>query len=210
MQIIMNEQVAQSVIEVLSDKYARKIIFATTATARSTEEVSIETKIPISTCYRRIHSMVKFGLLVVDRTILTDDGRKYETYKSAIKDARVKMEAGKVTVEATLNTDSAGRLYNNWMKMKDTVGEQKFAEASLNDQGIETLNVEELIPKSLNAVLRDCDVCHDQYVLCRTYNERSAGVEKFVCLQCENKRKPLVKEAVFSSSSSSKLPTLSV
>ena len=47
-----------------------------------------ECKISISTVYRRVHELEEAGLLVVHDSIVTDDGKKYNPYKSNIKSVK--------------------------------------------------------------------------------------------------------------------------
>jgi hypothetical protein len=195
---LLDEQAVKTMIGVLSDKYARSIVFCTTASPKSVEEVSKQTKIPISTCYRRIHELLSQGVLVIDRIIITSDGRKFETYKSAVKDAKIDIAAGKITVEAVPNVDASGRLYNSWMKLKpsepssdksalNVVATQSGAGNRINTTEENTLDLDRLVPERMAPLLRDCDVCHTQYIQCHTFYSRQFARTVFVCQTCETR-----------------------
>lgn len=186
---ILDEDKARTMIQILSDKYSRSILFSTTLGPKSVEEVSRETKIPISTCYRRIHDMRVLGVLVIDRIVLTNDGRKYEVYKSAIKDARINIEGGKMSVEAEPNVDASGRLYRTWMNMKpedDSYPKEVPQDSRINTCEGNEIDIGRLARQDGTPLLRDCDVCHSQFVQCQTFNSRQFPTRMiFVCESCE-------------------------
>jgi len=187
---ILDDGKARTMIGILSDKYSRSILFSTTSGPKSVEEVSRETKIPISTCYRRIHDMREQGVLVIDRIVLTDDGRKFEMYKSAIKDARINIENGKMSVEAEPNVDASGRLYRTWMGIKPD--DEAFPKVVPQSSRINTcednaIDLGRLSLQDNEQLLRDCDVCHSQFVQCRAFNSRQFADRKIlVCESCED------------------------
>jgi len=186
---ILDDEKAKTMIAILSDKYSRSILFCTTLGPKSVEEVSKETKIPISTCYRRIHDMRVMGVLVIDKIVLTNDGRKYEVYKSAIKDARINIEGGRMTVEAEPNMDASGRLYRTWMDMKpedDNLSLEVPQSSRINTCEGNEIELGRLTLLDGTPLLRDCDVCHSQFVQCATFNSKQfPGRKIFVCESCE-------------------------
>ena len=88
----------------MSDHYMRKILAATMVEDKSIEEISKEKMIPVSTCYRRVHELVGLRLLRIERTVITETGKKYETYMSAFTDAKIRMTSGDLAVEVTMNS----------------------------------------------------------------------------------------------------------
>jgi len=74
----------EGILEILADKYCRTILTVTMDIPKCAVEISSETKIPISTVYRRIQFLLDNRLLRVSGTI-SDDGKKYFLYKSRIK-----------------------------------------------------------------------------------------------------------------------------
>ena len=91
-----------SLLEILSDKYCRAILKSTMSTPKSAIEVTTETKIPISTVYRRIQTLYDNKLLRTSGTI-TDEGKKLFLYKSKIKGIQSTFNDGQVEVELILN-----------------------------------------------------------------------------------------------------------
>lgn len=101
--MVLEQEKKDHVMHALADHWERKILLSTAFAAKSVEEIAKEQEIPISTCYRRVHEMVATKLLRIERTIITDDGKKYETFRSAIKCATVSFSSdGEMFVEVTL------------------------------------------------------------------------------------------------------------
>jgi len=73
-----------AILEVMSDKYCRAILENTMEKPKSAMEISAETKIPISTVYRRLQTLHDNKLLGISGSI-SDDGKKYFLYKSRVK-----------------------------------------------------------------------------------------------------------------------------
>jgi DNA-binding Lrp family transcriptional regulator len=103
---------------VLSDEYSRKILLSTISTARSVEELSRENDIPLSTCYRRVHELLADGMLIMDRIVVTPDGKRYEMLRSSYKGFTVAFEDGAVKVDVIINSDVADKLHTLWISMK--------------------------------------------------------------------------------------------
>ena len=70
-------------LSIMADKYCRAIIRVTKDKPKSAIEITNETKIPISTIYRRLQTMHDNNLLRTSGMI-TDDGKKLFLYKSKI------------------------------------------------------------------------------------------------------------------------------
>ncbi len=91
-----------SLLEVLSDKYCRTILGITMYKAKSAIEITAETRIPISTVYRRIQMLHDNDLLFTSGTI-SAEGKKFFLYKSKIKGIQSNFNNGQVEVEIILN-----------------------------------------------------------------------------------------------------------
>ncbi len=91
-----------NLLEVISDKYCRAILESTMYKPKSVMEITAETKIPISTVYRRIQTLFDNKLLRTSGTI-TDDGKRLFLYKSKIKGIQSNFCNGQVEVEIILN-----------------------------------------------------------------------------------------------------------
>ena len=93
----------EAILEVISDKYCRAILENSMEKPKSAMEISAETKIPISTVYRRLQTLHDNKLLGISGSI-SEDGKKYFLYKSRIKAIATSFNGGNVEVEVVPNT----------------------------------------------------------------------------------------------------------
>jgi DNA-binding transcriptional ArsR family regulator len=115
---ITSKKIIDALITALADEYARKIILKTINHAYSVEDLSRSENIPISTAYRRINELKEVGLLTVEKTILTEDGKKFELYRSAFRSIHMDLNQGELVVDADLNEDVGTRLSRLWATMR--------------------------------------------------------------------------------------------
>lgn len=101
---IEEESKKDSILEVMADKYCRAILENTMEKPKSAMEISAETKIPISTIYRRLQTLHDNKLLGISGSI-SDDGKKYFLYKSKVKGIQTAFNGSYVEIEVVLNTN---------------------------------------------------------------------------------------------------------
>ncbi|QQG48877.1 MAG: helix-turn-helix transcriptional regulator [archaeon] len=109
---------ANALIQSMGDEYSRKILLSAIPASKSVEDVSRENDIPLSTCYRRVHELLEARLLVVDRIILTPEGKKHEVLRSAYRAISFSFDGGTVRVDVVINEDVADKLWRIWLTMK--------------------------------------------------------------------------------------------
>jgi hypothetical protein len=108
----------QALVQGLADDYSRKIILSAIPAAKSVEDMSRENDIPLSTCYRRVHELLGSQILIVERIIVTNEGKKYELLRSAYRSVTVSFDGGQMRVDAVINEDVAERLRRMWLSMR--------------------------------------------------------------------------------------------
>lgn len=113
MQVLDEARKAQ-VLQALADDYSRKILASTIVVAKSVIDISREHNIPISTAYRRVHELLESGLLTIQRIIITDDGKKYEIYRSMVRNVTIQFERGAVQVFIEPNEDVVDKFTRLW------------------------------------------------------------------------------------------------
>jgi len=91
-----------AILEVISDKYCRSILEIAMEKPKSAMEISAETKIPISTVYRRLQTLHDNKLLGISGSI-SDDGKKYFLYKSKVKAIATSFNGSNVEIEVVPN-----------------------------------------------------------------------------------------------------------
>lgn len=75
----------------LSDEYSRRVLSVCIRKAQSVREIEEETRLPQATVYRHVKRLVDEGLLFVERSALTEDGKRYELYRSRVRNARIEL-----------------------------------------------------------------------------------------------------------------------
>jgi len=116
---ITNPVTAQALVQALADEYSRKIMLSTIPSPKSVEDLSSEDEIPLSTCYRRVHELVDAQVLLIDRIIVTSDGKRFELVRSAYRSVQVDLENGVMKVAAEINEDMAEKLRRLWISMRE-------------------------------------------------------------------------------------------
>ncbi len=81
---IYDERQKTNILEVISDEYSIKILSNTMKQYKTVNEISVETKIPVSTIYRRIRTLNREKLLRISG-VIDENGKKVFLYKSKIK-----------------------------------------------------------------------------------------------------------------------------
>lgn len=106
------------VLKALADEYSQAILLSTVEKAVSAVELSTKFNIPISTAYRRIHELEEVGLIAVERSVITDDGKRYDLYRSTVKGVKVIFGTGSVVVELEPNEDMVRKFMRIWSYMR--------------------------------------------------------------------------------------------
>ena len=101
--IITNEKQKEAILNALLDDYSRKILNSTIDKAKSITEIIREQEIPMTSTYRRVKLLMDNKLIKVERSMVTEDGKRYYLYLSSIKNASIKYNEGELIVEITPN-----------------------------------------------------------------------------------------------------------
>ena len=101
--IITNEKQKEAILNALLDDYSRKILDATIYNSKSITEIIREQNIPMTSTYRRVKLLMDNKLIKVERSMVTEDGKRYYLYLSSIKNASIKYNEGELIVEITPN-----------------------------------------------------------------------------------------------------------
>lgn len=111
-----------TVAAALSDAYARKVLAACIRNAKAVKEISQETGLPLPTAYRHVNDLLERGLLVAERSALTEDGKRYELYRSRVRSARLDVDASGERVTWEANAPIEERLARMWMSLRPPEG----------------------------------------------------------------------------------------
>lgn len=110
------------VAEALADPYARRVLVVCVRKARAVKDVSHETGLPLPTTYRQVNKLMEMGLMVVERSALTPDGKKYDLYRSRVRTARIEMDGAGERVSWEPNEAVEERLAGLWDTLRGQAG----------------------------------------------------------------------------------------
>lgn len=99
---IEEDERKNAILEVMSDRYCRGILENTMDKPKSAMEISAETKIPISTVYRRLQTLHDNKLVGISGSI-SDDGKKYFLYRSKVKAISTKFNRNFIEIQVVPN-----------------------------------------------------------------------------------------------------------
>jgi len=109
----------KAVMRALLDDHSRLILTATMLGPKSVIDITREQNIPITSAYRKVKELKEFGLLKVDRIILTPDGKKFELVKSTIRTASVKFDEGTLNVDVTGGLEADEKLVRRFFALRE-------------------------------------------------------------------------------------------
>ncbi len=117
--MVIEQDRKDALLQSMADEFARKILLSTMSKAKTIHAISQEQGIPISTCYRRVHELISLRLLRIEKTIITESGKRYETFRSTLKDATVNFSSAELSIEVTLTArEPEERLSTMWKSLR--------------------------------------------------------------------------------------------
>jgi len=109
----------KAILRALLDDQARLIITSTMQTPKSVIQITREQAIPVTSAYRKVKELKKFGLLRVERIVLTKDGKKYEVLRSAIRGASVRFDGGELDVDVAANLEADEKMVKRFFTLRE-------------------------------------------------------------------------------------------
>jgi predicted transcriptional regulator len=95
--------ITQKVIESLADAESRTIIFSLIHRGKTASSLSKSLKIPLSSVYKKISDLENLTLIKVEKTILSEKGRRFKVYRSRINRAEISIKKPEPTLSLTAN-----------------------------------------------------------------------------------------------------------
>jgi len=112
---VEDEERKQVILQVLADKYSRRILQTIMGKPKSVMDITAETRIPVSTVYRRIQLLHDNKIVSISGTI-SDDGKKYFLYRSKIRSVLISYDYYFTKIEIVPNiTDSKESFFDGNM-----------------------------------------------------------------------------------------------
>ncbi len=99
---VEDEKRKQVILEMLADQYSQDILQIIMNKPKSVMDITAETRIPVSTVYRRIQLLHDNKIVSISGTI-SDDGKKYFLYKSKIRSVSITSDCYFTKIEIVPN-----------------------------------------------------------------------------------------------------------
>ena len=90
--LLKKYDITQKVIEALADAESRTIIFSIIRKGKTATHLSDSLKIPLSSVYKKLSDLEELTLIKVEKTILSENGRRFKIYKSRINKAEISIK----------------------------------------------------------------------------------------------------------------------
>jgi len=95
--VIDEDEKKQKALEVFSDNYTRIILTTMMEKPKSALQVAEETRIPLTTVYRKLHHLLENSMIRISGQI-SENGKKNFLYKSKIKSFHITFTKDKLAV----------------------------------------------------------------------------------------------------------------
>ncbi|MBI4258810.1 MAG: helix-turn-helix transcriptional regulator [Thaumarchaeota archaeon] len=115
---LSDEELKSRLLKALSDENMRRILLSTAHEAKPVSTLSKECSIPLSTAYRYIHDLIEAGLMGIERSVITEDGKRYELYRSLVKSISLNLNGNAVELEVEPREEDASKFYRLWSSLR--------------------------------------------------------------------------------------------
>ena len=95
--------ITQKVIEALADAESRAIIFSIIRKGKTASNLSESLKIPLSSVYKKLSDLEDLTLIEIEKTILSEKGRRFKVYKSRINKAEISIKKSEPILSLSAN-----------------------------------------------------------------------------------------------------------
>jgi len=102
--IIKGQRAKKAILAALAEKMV-KIMDSVMIYSKSINDIIRETNIAYTTCYRKVKWLLEEGLVIVDKIVITKEGKKFSLFHTVLKSNNVKYENKDVIIEAEENYD---------------------------------------------------------------------------------------------------------
>ena len=100
---IKDSSLAHRILEVYGDEDAVKILKSVVEKPLIVYDILKKGKIPQTSGYRKVNSLIEIGLLIANGSITTSDGRKVHKYRALFDNVRINIVKDIITIDIQLN-----------------------------------------------------------------------------------------------------------
>jgi len=112
----------ERILDALGDDAARGILLMISDTAHSAQELLAANRIPQSTLYRKLHDLQQLGLVGIQRTAITAEGKRVDLYRSLLEELRVELQGAQLRIQVRFRDLAAERLKTLWHDVRREAG----------------------------------------------------------------------------------------
>jgi len=95
--------ITQKVIMALADAESRVILFSIIRKGKTASDLSESLKIPLSSVYKKLSDLENLTLVRVEKTILSEKGRRFKIYRSRINKSEISIKKPEPTLSLSAN-----------------------------------------------------------------------------------------------------------
>lgn len=106
------------VLQALGDPLSRQILLLLSEAPRSARDLLRTVSVPQSTLYRRLSELRSSGLVDVQRSIINEEGKKMELYRSLLEEVEVRLLGARLDVRTKRRDLAAERLSDLWGEVR--------------------------------------------------------------------------------------------
>lgn len=99
---VTDEEQKAEILSIIADRYSRMILAQIIDREKSVIDISMETRIPISTVYRKVQALADKKLVKVSG-IINEEGKKLFLYRARIKTFKSVVDGDNVAIEVIPN-----------------------------------------------------------------------------------------------------------
>ena len=112
----------ERIVNALGDPVNRRLLGFLDAGPRSVQEILTRLGLPKSTVYSRLHDLRELGLVAVQRTVISPEGKRTDLFRSLLEEARIDLRAGSVTLTMRTRDLTTERLKSLWSDLRQEAG----------------------------------------------------------------------------------------
>lgn len=112
----------ERILEALGDRWAREILLLLSDGPRSAQEIQATNRMPQSTLYRKLHELSEIGLIGIQRSVISPDGKRVELYRSLLEELTVEMRGTRLTIDVRFRDLPSERLKELWQIVRERAG----------------------------------------------------------------------------------------
>ncbi len=116
--MIKSQRVKKAILTALADVEMITILDSVMYNSKSINDIIRESNIAHTTCYRKTNWLLREGLIILDKIVITSEGKKFSLFHSVLKSISVKYENNDVIVEAEQNFDIVKRTMERFYSLE--------------------------------------------------------------------------------------------